>query len=606
MTTLDAIFSPLDRDRSLAAYSAVARKLKTSLRDGADLPLAPFRLAILANHTFDIETTMSVECARRGLNASFYQAGFDQYRQELLDARSGLDAFAPDAVLLSLDLARTFSGVTPATCAATGTLPDSLDWAEGLKNLLKTYRLRSAAPVFVLDFLPPSSTMDGLLGSSEALTVFEWVMGLNRALHRAVSGVEAAYVVGAGELACRSGLGGWRDPRLALLARAGINPKMFPMLASHIARHLAALRRPPAKCLVLDLDNTLWGGVLGEVGAEGILCADTDYPASAFADFQRAVLALRSRGILLAVASKNDAGLVEEAFRTCTTMPLRAEHISAWEANWNPKPQSIQRIAASLNIGLDSVIFLDDNPDEILLVKMSLPSVRAYLMPPHPEDFTGFLAGLEDFDQLRLSAEDTRRAELYALRSRAIEEAAASTNLESFYRSLGTVLLPEPAGAANFERVLQLIAKTNQFNLTTRRHTRAELAERMARGCEVWAFRVTDVHGDHGIIAVALVDFNGVVCRIDTLLMSCRVIGRTIETAMLHFLEGRAAARGASVIEGEFLPTAKNAPCREFYGQHGFTAASNARWTKNLGNGFTSCPEWIAIKGENASLCAKT
>jgi FkbH-like protein len=394
------------------------------------------------------------------------------------------------------------------------------------------------------------------------------------------------------------------------LARAGINPRKFPVLAAHIARSFAALGRPAAKCLVLDLDNTLWGGILGDAGCDGILCADTGYPANAYADFQRAVLALRSRGILLAVASKNDAVLVEEAFRKRADMPLAREHISDWEVHWGPKPESLQRIAARLNIGLDSLVFLDDNPAEIDLMRMSLPQVRAYLLPSRPEQLVEFLAGLEDFDQLEISAEDLRRAELYEIRKQQATAAAAATDLESFYRSLRMVLEAEPAGPANFDRIVQLIGKTNQFNLTTRRHDKAALTARIANGSELWSFRASDVHGDHGLIAVALLDFDRDACTVDTLLMSCRVIGRTLETAILHFLEGRALARGAAAIRGEYLPTRKNGPCRDFYGQHGFSPAvqddGRATWTKDIRASRTACPEWITIVGELTETCVKT
>ncbi|MGE5648163.1 MAG: HAD-IIIC family phosphatase [Acidobacteriota bacterium] len=572
MSQLGEILSGLDKDRSLAAYAAAARKLRQLE------PLPEFRAAILANHTFDIETTLGVECARRGLGATFYQAGYDQVRQELLDPHSGLDAFHPDAVLISLHLESAFPAITTAP-----ELPDPSDWLASTEAALQTFRARSAAPVFLLDFIPPNESL------------FDWTAQINASLARMAASIGSVYRIGAAALAASSDLPAWRDARLWYLARAGINPKKFPVLAARIARSFAALRRPAAKCLVLDLDNTLWGGVLGEAGPAGILCADTDYPANAYADFQRAVLALRARGILLAVASKNDEPLVEEAFRTRANMPLRREHISDWEVHWGPKPESLQRIAARLNIGLDSLVFLDDNPAEIDLMKMALPEVRAYRLPPRPEQFVEFLSQLEDFDQLEISAEDLRRAELYELRKKQADMAAVATDLESFYRSLQTTVTAEPAGPANFDRIVQLTGKTNQFNLTTRRHDKAAFTARLASGSELWAFRAADVHGDHGIIAVALLDFDKAVATIDTLLMSCRVIGRTIETAILHFLECRALARGASAIQGEYLPTTKNTPAAGFYGQHGFTNGGGSLWTKDLRTARTACPEWITL-----------
>ncbi len=591
MGALGNVFAELDRNPSLSAYAAAATKVRELAA-----PLPELRVAILSNHTFEIETALEVECARRGFRAVLYQAGYDQYRQELLTPGAGVDRFQPEAVLVSLDLESAFPGLSA--------LPSIAEWIEGTQALLGAWRARSAAPVFLHDFIPPASWGQGPLDGA----VFDWVMELNAALRRMASAMEGVFVPGAAQTACATGLAGWRDPRFWYLARVGINPKKFPILAAHLARCLAALRRPAAKCVVFDLDNTVWGGILGDAGPRGILCAGNDYPASAYADFQRALLGLRSRGILLAVASKNDWPAVEEAFRIRDDMPLRPEHIAAWEVHWEPKPESLDRIAQKLNIGVDSLVFLDDNPAEIDLVRMARPVVRAHLMPPHPEEFAGFLSELEDFDQLRLSDEDRRRAELYQMRQKQAELAAVATDLESFYRSLKTVMTPERAGPANFDRIVQLIQKTNQFNLTTRRHDKTALAERTGRGSELWGFRASDVHGDHGLIAVALLDFEAGACVVDTLLMSCRVIGRTLETAILHFLEQRAAARGAREIRGEYLPTEKNGPCREFYAGHGFTLTEKDErrtvWSKNLENR-TGCPEWITISGELTEVCAK-
>jgi FkbH-like protein len=587
MTRAD-IFAELDRSGTLAAYAAAARKLAPLAQE-----MMPLRVAILANHTFDIETVLGVELARRGIAAVFHQAGYDQYRQELLNPESELDRFRPDAVLISLDIESAFPEL------AAGRVPEAAEWLESFDALVAAWRSRSRAPLFVCDFLPSAFDMQGLLAAGGEPSAFDLTMELNRGLRRAAGFTPNLFIVGAAALACATGLEGWRDRRMWYLARAGISPKKFPALARLAARTIAAFFRPAAKCLVLDLDDTLWGGILGDAGPNGILCAGSDYPANAYADFQRAVLALRSRGILLAVASKNDSALAEEAFEQRRDMPLRRRHFADWEVHWGPKPESIQRIASRLNIGLDSIVFLDNNPDEIALVSMALPQVRAYRMPERPEQFATFLASLEDFDQLRLSDEDRRRPELYELRNQQVAMAAAATDLESFYRSLGTVLIPEPASEANMDRIAQLIQKTNQFNLTTRRHDKAALAARMAAGSELWAFRARDVHGDHGIIAVALLDFAAGSCAIDTLLMSCRVMGRTLETAILCFLEHRAAARGARELTGEYLPTPKNGPCRDLYPQHGFRRSDDGnRWTKDICHSPILCPEWISIEGE--------
>ena len=604
MGTRSEIFAELDEKPSLSEYAAAARKLKN-----ISVKLPVFRVAILSNHTFDIGSVLSVECARRGLQAILYCAGYDQYRQELLNPEGGMNEFGPDAVLISLHLENTDFSISSATCAFTQNLSLVEEWIEQFGALLSAYRKRSTTPILVQNFIPPACDMDGLLAASGRCSVFDFVMEINAAVRRMASSVPGVFIVDAARIACRNKLVEWSEPRLWFLAKAGINPKKFPLLASEIARCIAALHKPSAKCLILDLDNTVWGGILGDVGPEGIHCTDEGYPGNAHAAFQRALLALRSRGVLLAVASKNDAALVEEAFRKRTDMVLRKEHITDWEVHWGPKSESLQRIASRLNIGIESIVFLDDNPAEIALVRMVLPSVRAYQLPSRPEEFVGFLANLADFDQLQLSAEDMKRPELYELRKKQTQMVLAATDLETFYRSLKTVLTPEKANGSNFDRIVQLIQKTNQFNLTTRRHDKSELMKRLGHGSELWAFRARDVHGDHGIIAVALLDFNDTLCKIDTFVMSCRVIGRTLETAILHFLEARVRSRGSTQTWGEYLPTSKNNPCKDFYERHAYHCMDQddhrTRWSKNLDTQLTPCPEWIEIEEEVRPICSK-
>lgn len=583
--TIEEILETLDAAPSTSAYAAAARQLKQA---AADLP--EFRLALLGNHTLDIGAPLAVECARRGLRLELYVSGFDQYRQELLGPSSPMAAFAPDAACLSLDVLSTFPGWV-------GGDADVSSWVDGLEALLSSFRSRSPVPILLATFVPPPLSALGLAPGPEGSTL-ERVSWLNRELRRLAGRLSATGIVDLAEVAARDGLDGWRDERLWLLARAGIAPKKFGLVAARIARHLLALRRPPAKCLVLDLDNTVWGGIVGEAGAGGIHCTGESYPGNAYAAFQRTAIALRARGILLAVASKNDRAAVDEAF-ALREMPLRPEHITEWEVHWEPKSISLQRIAARLNLGVDSLVFLDDNPAEVEQVRQALPAVRAYRMPSRAEEYAAFLASLEDFDQNSVSGDDLRRAEMYEVRRKGQAAVETAADMESFLRSLETCVTVEPAGDANFDRIVQLIQKTNQFNLTTRRHDAQALRAAIDAGGELWAFRASDIHGDHGLIAVALLEFSGETARIDTFLMSCRVIGRTIETAALHHLHQRAAERGARTIEGEWVETAKSGPCKNFYPNHGYTSrtanAEGAHWTREAVPP-VPLPEWITLR----------
>lgn len=590
-TEVNAVFEELDRRPALGAYAAALRQLKPHAEAFSSL-----RVAVLVNHTFDITATLTVECARRGFWPTFLMTGYDQYRQELLDPDSSLARFAPDAVILSLAADTLF----PAGVFPSGTDEERLnvhEWAAGLGRLLSNWRERDSAPVIVVGFPPPAVTMEGLLAASLPHTAAGWIDELNAAVRAEAQRIQGVYLLDYSLWSANLPLAEARDWRLWYLARAGLNPKHFPALAGWLARMLAAARRAPAKCLVLDLDDTVWGGILGDEGPAGIQCAGGDYPGNAYAAFQRAVLALRSRGILLAVASKNDAALVAEAFQVRSDMPLRPEHIAHWETHWEPKVISLERIARTLNIGLDSLVFLDDNPAEIDLIRQTLPSVRAYRLPPRPEEYTGFLARLEDFDQLTLSAEDRRRAELYIQRQRQQEMMAGAVDLESFYLSLGTVVQPQRANPHNRSRIVQLIQKTNQFNLTTRRHTDAALVLREASGAELWGYSARDQHTDHGLIAVALLEFTeSGECLIESLLMSCRVIGRKLETAILHHIAVRARERGAVSLRGVYLPTAKNGLCQTYYQDHGFVPGGTEEWTLSIAGALPDSPAWITLE----------
>ncbi|MFZ4596352.1 MAG: HAD-IIIC family phosphatase, partial [Verrucomicrobiaceae bacterium] len=310
-----------------------------------------------------------------------------------------------------------------------------------------------------------------------------------------------------------------------------------------------------------------------------------DYPGSVFVDFQRRVLALRDRGILLAAASKNDVASVEQVLNDHSSSVLKREHFAAFEVHYEDKASSLRNIAKSLSIGTDSLVFFDDNPVEREWVSQQLPEVTVIEVPSSP---MGYGPALEDcgcFDALVLTREDRQRAELYRQESARSMWRSSSSTVEDFLRGLDMKLTIGAIDAATLPRVAQLLAKTNQFNVTTRRHSPAQIQAMLdAGGVGLWA-RVEDRFGDSGLVAAALaVPDASIGWRLDTFLMSCRVIGRQVESALLAVLEGLLRKRGGQVLLGEFIPTSKNLPAVEFFAKHGFTAAENGgnRWLRPL------------------------
>ena len=354
--------------------------------------------------------------------------------------------------------------------------------------------------------------------------------------------------------------------------------------------------------MAVDLDNTLWGGVIGEDGMNGIRLG-AEYPGAAFQELQRALLDLSRRGILLAVCSKNNPADAMEALSGHPGMVLQPRDFAAMRINWNDKAQNLREIAAELNIGLDTIAFLDDNPVERQQVREQAPEAIVIHLPEDPMGYAQAVRDCPWFERLTLSEEDLRRGELLRGAARARRNWKRSvTSKEDFYRSLEQVAEIAPVNPQTLARVSQLTQKTNQFNLTTRRYTEQQIAEMAASPAwRVWTLRVKDRYADNGLVGVAIAELDGEVCEIDSFLMSCRVIGRTVETAFLAHLAADARQQGATVLQGWFLPTKKNAPAREFYRDHGFEAAERTEegvlWRLDLHEKEIRTPEWISKHG---------
>ena len=367
----------------------------------------------------------------------------------------------------------------------------------------------------------------------------------------------------------------WTDPKLWYMARSGCSSENMPLLARQVARAAASLLRPPAKCIVLDLDNTLWGGVLGDDGPHNIKLGD-DYPGNVFKDFQAALLGLRSRGFLLTIASKNDQQTVLDLLDTHPEMLLKREHFAAIRANWESKCESLRAIATELNIGLDSLVFVDDNLVERAAVRAELPMVHVVELPIDPLGYSQALADVPALDRPRLLDEDRRRAEMYqgeAHRNRVQQQAGT---VEEFLQGLEMTAEVGLCDLHTLDRVHQLVQKTNQFNLTTRRYGIDEMRQFMEspRAAVAW-LRLADCYGDSGLVCVGIARaMDDDTWEIDTLLMSCRVMGRQVEHAFLAYLAEIARDEGARRLRGIFRPTAKNGPVKDFYAAHGFSELS--------------------------------
>jgi FkbH-like protein len=338
----------------------------------------------------------------------------------------------------------------------------------------------------------------------------------------------------------------------------------------------------------MDLDNTLWGGIVGEDGVAGIKLGG-DATGEAFLAFQSYILQLKEKGVILAVCSKNNEEDARAAFQAHPEMRLKLDDFAVFVANWEPKAENLIRIARTLNLGLDALVFVDDNPVECATVRRALPEVDVIALPADPAYYVRTLSRYLNFETATLTEEDKRRGNQYQARAHAEEMKQAAGSLEEMWEALDMNATIEPFDEMSLPRVLQLIGKTNQFNLTTRRHGLSEIDAFMRNpGCVHFSVRLSDRYGDHGLVAILIAVQSGGVFEIDTWLMSCRVIGRTLEKTMIARLCCEAIARGVTRLRGFYSATARNELVRDLYSQLGFEPAGDvggtSMWEYDLAN----------------------
>jgi FkbH-like protein len=570
------------------------------LRD--KLPLLPYRLVIL--RSFTVEPTIPLlraDAFVNGIDLTVQLGDFNAYAQAILDQDSSLYKFAPDGVILAArsadiapDLWQEYADLDPDAVgkAVKRVLNSFQQWT-------RAFREHSQAALIVHNLEQPARPSAGVLDAQMESGQSAAIQQINQELHRVVSEHRGVYLLDYDGLVARQGRLRWCDERKWLTARMPIAADQLIQLSREWMRFLVPLTGKIAKALVVDLDNTLWGGVIGEDGMQGIKVS-AEYPGAAFQALQRVMLDLARRGLLLAVCSKNNLEDAMEALEGHPGMLLRPKNFAAMRINWNDKAQNLREIAAELNIGIDSLAFMDDNPVEREQVRAALPEVTIIDMPDDPLGYATALRECTVFERLTLSAEDQQRTSFYgAERERSQAEQTFQTK-EDFYRYLEQEADIATVLPATLARISQLTQKTNQFNLTTRRYSEPQLADMAAKPeWQVLSIRVRDRFGDHGLVGVAITRDEKDVCEIDTLLLSCRVIGRTVETALLSYLAQAAAVRGRQRLSGRFFPTKKNAPAKDFYAQHGFQLhkqnGEGSSWELDLKQHAIAFPAWIKL-----------
>lgn len=582
------------RENALALVADGPRVERAIALAGARRRNAPMRLAVLGSRNTALISRALEEAARAHFEdrrTEIWAPAYGQLWQTVLDRKSELHA-APPAVSFFVDRLEDVLGVghldevvDPAAAAAraadyAGLVGEFAREAGGTVVVNRFARLRAAA----------AGQADDAAGGA-------LVESANRALEGALSSLPNVHLLDLAGAAARFP-GPAVDDRLWHLGR-------FPFaqgFSAHLARRYLAIALAAAgktaRLLVVDLDGTLWGGILGEDGIEGLQLGG-DWPGNAHLELQRTLRRLSERGLAIAICSKNDEDLAREAMDRLESMVFTLDHAVAHRINWQPKWRNLVDVAEELNLGLEHVAFLDDNPVEREQMRRQLPEVKVIDLPDDPARFAEALLDNPYLECLDVTPEDRKRAGRYRSRARLERERRRFADTEAFYASLEARMHLSPLNPTNLARAAQLMAKTNQFNTTTRRYDGAALQALARQGHGVYVVGLEDRFSELENIGLAILKFDTPArgtAEIDDLLLSCRVLGRGVETALVEWLKARAAKRGMTSLEGRIIETPRNTPVRELYGAHGFAPAKEAGlWRADLGGHREPPPRWIEI-----------
>lgn len=559
----------VDAGTTYTRWRSAARTLDEVLPGGAPGERRRLRVAVVGTATTTaLLPGLRLALARIGVGAELHEAPFGQYWQAALDPASGLRGFEPDVVVFVPDHHAVATDVE---------VPDDRWSAEELERWRSPWdalRTWSPADIVQVGVVSPSGDALGSAAATVPGSRRSRLRALDASLAAATRDVGASFV-DAEAIAADVGKRAWFDHRFWHAAKHPFSMQVAPVLSLRIAAAIAARTGLSKKAVVVDLDNTLWHGVIGDDGLRGIEL--TGPRGDAHVAFQQALAGLARRGVVLAACSKNDDATARLPFAHHPDMVLTVDDFAAFVANWDPKPQNVERIARELGLGLDSFLYVDDNPAEREAIRRSLPMVDVLRLSVDEADWCDDLARYPWLEPGSVTDEDRQRAASYRARAAISAMEGRAESLEDFQRSLEMTATVAPVDDLTLDRVVQLVNKTNQFNLTTRRHGTDDVRRMLADpDCVHLTARLADRFADHGLVAVVLARAVDDVLDVDTFLMSCRVIGRGLETVLVEELAAHARDRGLRAVRGRYVPTDRNGLVEDLWPKHSFDPVGRA------------------------------
>lgn len=578
--------------RALAQYALddnqlrkLAKKYKKLHDENRNLePLIYMNIGLIGNATTQLLVpALQGSALRHGIALNVIETEFNQLAQEAFSEKSAFGQYELSMILVAAD----YRGLPLRPCpgdrvAAENNVKECLRFVQ---SLTKSLKLKTGAHIILQNIAPPVELLSGSFEGSLPGTLTWLIKHLNVELDKLIEDDLLIFDVAA--LAATVGLSNWHDQTLWNLAKLPFAQTYTPLYAESVCRILAAKLGKSRRCLILDLDNTLWGGVIGDDGLEGILVGNGNPTGEAHLNLQQVILALRERGIVLAVSSKNEDAIARKPFKEHPDMLLREEHIAVFQANWSDKATNIRTIAKSLSLGLESMVFLDDNPVERMQVRRELPEVAVPELPKDPALFARALISAGYFESITFSEEDKKRASFYSDNAKRVEILCQSSDMDSYLKALNMEISLTAFDQSGRSRIAQLISKSNQFNLTTKRYTESDIKKfELSESYFTRQIRLKDSLGDNGMISVIICKKNINNWEIDTWLMSCRVLGRRVEEAVLQDIVINAKAAGVTKLIGYYSPTTKNVIVKDHYRKLGFKKAHDIEkdefWELNI------------------------
>ncbi|MBW2976548.1 HAD-IIIC family phosphatase [Candidatus Woesearchaeota archaeon] len=578
-------------------YEEIKEKIKKIELNG----VKRIKIALLSSFTIrGIKETLFVKCCQIDIFPEIYVGDYNQYAQEILNANSDLYKFKPDLIILFLD--------TRAILGEKYFLPYSVsdeqrksfvgEKLNELKSLLTKIKENSNAKILVHNLEVPLFSPLGILENKQGFGFIQSIKTFNNNLRDAFKPDGQVFVFDYDAFCSKIGKQNIMDYKMYYLGDIKLDLQYMPELCNEYLAYIKPLMSLSKKCIVLDLDNTLWGGIIGEDGLGGIKLGHNP-EGRPFLEFQKYLLSLFNRGIILAVNSKNNLNDALEVFRKHPDMILKEEHFAAMQVNWNDKISNMKAIAEELNIGLDSMVFIDDDKLSREIIRKALPEVLVAEMPGDPSLYLKTLMEINDFNTLQITEEDKKKGKMYAEQRKRTELQKAATDITGYLKNLEMAVKIEKSNSFNIPRISQLTQKTNQFNMTTRRYMEEDIKKFSASNkFLVVSIKVEDKFGDNGITGAAIAEKGRDKWRIDTFLLSCRVIGRRVEEALLAYVLKEAKKEKAKAMIGEFIPTKKNVVAKDFFKDNHFKLIKKEKemeiWEYDLAREYKS-PDFIKV-----------